>query len=322
VGRNIAPDADGQTPFYVLVDAPDLTDLRNNLLDALSTFGIDADAADFTPRIELQDIGPDDPTPTTMPTVTDITFDSLVVNFAGSPVTFPLGDPAADEAALEDAQDAGADDAQEDASGALMKSVGDDVLVNYGGAIKSLDNGHIGGYLVRFSGPNDPDLTGDFFTPDTDFGFAPGETLKTAVYFNHRLPLKTRDGGQLTIKQKIGSGVLSMDETGVFIDAVLYNRERYESTLAKQGWSSGTASHLVDREQVGKSMWVKSWQLGLDASITPTPAEPRTSVVSLKSFLADTQRPQARSQAGRTPATNDAAAGADAASNLLIIVRR
>lgn len=321
VGRNITPDADGMTPFYVLVDAPDLTELRNNLLDALSTFGIDADAADFTPRIELQDIGPDDPTPTTMPTVTDIMFDSLVVNFAGSPVTFPLGDPAADEAALEDEQDGGADDASEQPDGTLTKSVGDDTLIAYGGAIKSLPNGHVGGYLVRFSGPNDPDLTGDFFTKDTDFGFSPGETLKTAVYFNHRLPLKTRDGQPLTIKEKIGTGTLAMDDTGVFIDAVLYNREKYEQTLSSQGWSSGTASHLVDREPIGKSMWVKSWQLGLDASITPTPAEPRTRVLSLKSFLAETQ-PEARSQATRSVATGSAADDSDDDLPIIILRRR
>ena len=59
------------------------------------------------------------------------------------------------------------------------------------------------------------------------------------------------------------------------------------STLAesgKLGWSSGTASHLVMREQDGAAHRVKRWPLGLDASLTHTPAEPRNSVMPLKSL--------------------------------------
>lgn len=155
----------------------------------------------------------------------------------------------------------------------------------HGSALKSLANGHIGGYLVTFGSPEQTDLMGDFFTADTDFGFE--ETLKTAVYFNHRLPLKTRAGDYFVIKSKIGEATLSKDEQGILIDAILYNRAEYEAALDALGWSSGTAEHLIEAEKIGKSYWLKTWPLGLDASITPTPAEPRNTVLPLKSLLAD-----------------------------------
>lgn len=156
--------------------------------------------------------------------------------------------------------------------------------VAHGSAVKLLDNGHIGGYLITFGAPDQTDLMGDFFTKDTDFGFE-GE-IKTAVYFNHRLPLKTRGGDFFVIKSKIGEATLTKDERGILIDAILFNRAEYEAALSALGWSSGTAEHLVEAEQVGKSYWLKSWPLGLDASLTPTPAEPRNSVIPLKSLLA------------------------------------
>jgi hypothetical protein len=42
----------------------------------------------------------------------------------------------------------------------------------------------------------------------------------------------------------------------------------------KLGFSSGAASHMVDREKVGKSYEIKRWNLA-EASLTPQPAESR-----------------------------------------------
>ena len=50
------------------------------------------------------------------------------------------------------------------------------------------------------------------------------------------------------------------------------------------GWSSGTASHLVERQITAKSTWIKSWPLGLDDTLTPVPAEPRNEAIPLKSW--------------------------------------
>jgi len=39
-----------------------------------------------------------------------------------------------------------------------------DTIIYQGGAVKALDGGKVGGYLVLFSTDADPDLVGDFFT--------------------------------------------------------------------------------------------------------------------------------------------------------------
>ena len=151
-------------------------------------------------------------------------------------------------------------------------------LIFQGSEVKALDDsGKIGGYLVVFSGPEDPDLTGDFFTAETDFG----SIKNTALLFNH--------GMDAVLKNRVlGSGEWKIDDVGVWVEGILNMRDDYEKALynlAKQGklgWSSGTASHLVEREKKGSSHWIKSWPLGIDASLTPTPAEPRTKAVELK----------------------------------------
>jgi uncharacterized protein YecT (DUF1311 family) len=149
-------------------------------------------------------------------------------------------------------------------------------LIYFGEEIKSHGDGRFSGHLVRFSSEQDKDLAGDYFTKDTDFGIKDGQT--TPIYFNHRLPISTREGKQLVIKSKIGEGTLKLDDEGVLIDAILFNREKYEKAIIKAGkakklgWSSGTAKHLVDREDDG---FIKTWPLGLDSSITPTPCDPQ-----------------------------------------------
>ena len=151
-------------------------------------------------------------------------------------------------------------------------------LIFQGSEVKALDDsGKIGGYLVVFSGPEDPDLTGDFFTKDTDFG----SIKNTALLFNH--------GMDAVLKNRVlGSGEWKIDDVGVWVEGILNMRDDYEKALydlakaGKLGWSSGTASHLVERESKGSSNWIKAWPLGLDASLTPTPAEPRTKAVELK----------------------------------------
>ena len=87
----------------------------------------------------------------------------------------------------------------------------DDELVFFGGEVKALRDGRVGGYLVRFSTQDDPDLTGDYFTPETDFGSAD----KSDVWFNHRIPIKlkkhnvsvkyTESLGKATLKNKAGA---------------------------------------------------------------------------------------------------------------------
>lgn len=166
--------------------------------------------------------------------------------------------------------------------------VGDEsLMLNFGSAVKVNEtNGHIGGHLVTFSDSSRPDTTGEYFDKSTQFNITDG--MKTPVYFHHTLALKSRAGRPIQVKEQIGEGVLSIDDEGVVIDAIIYNNAKYRAAFMKSikslGWSSGSASHLVTRERIGNAVHIKRWPLGLDASITPTPAELANVVTSVKSY--------------------------------------
>jgi len=154
-----------------------------------------------------------------------------------------------------------------------------DTLVSFGAEVKALGNGKVGGYLIRYSTHADPDLTDDFFDAKTDTGTA----TASDVYYQHGLDTKLG-------RRVLGQASLRRDDVGVWVEAQLAMRDEYEKAVyamaekGKLGWSSGTASHLVEREPVGKAQHITRWPLGLDASLTPTPAEPRNNVVTLKSL--------------------------------------
>lgn len=162
-------------------------------------------------------------------------------------------------------------------------------VVVLGSAVKALGNYKVGGYLVLFSDSETPDLTGEYFDGSTRFGKA----TSTPVYYNHG------QDPDLGLKELENPALLSRDETGVWIEHQLEVRDDYERAIyrlaeqGKLGWSSGTAPHLVQREQAGKAVHIVRWPLGLDASYTPTPAEPRTQAVPLKSIAQELPAPEA-----------------------------
>ncbi len=157
----------------------------------------------------------------------------------------------------------------------------DDILVMRGAAAKSLGAGRIGGWGVLFSTAEDPDLARDYFDAQTDFG--PHKT--SLVWYDHRL--------DESVRQVLDpAATLEVKAEGVWVEAQLAMRSEYERDImalaeaGKLGWSSGTAAHLVEREADGKSRHIQRWPLGLDMSLTPTPCEPRTLAVPLKSLAA------------------------------------
>jgi len=162
-------------------------------------------------------------------------------------------------------------------------------MVSFGGQVKAvkLNDGSVklAGYLVRFGDETKTDLTGDFFSPDTDYG----DAVESDVYFNHRMPVRAGEK-EIEYKSKMARAKLTKDDIGIFAEVILKARNEYEQMIIDAGmagilgWSSGTAGHLVDRESAGKAWKIKSWILGLDASLTPTPAEPRNMVIPLKSL--------------------------------------
>lgn len=152
-------------------------------------------------------------------------------------------------------------------------------LVFFGGAVKALGDGRIGGQLVRQTKRGDYDLTGDRFTDATDYG----PYTDVPVFYNH-----AQD--PVIGKRILATARLSKNDAGVWAETQLLMRDEYEREIYKLaeagrlGWSSGTAAHLVERAPEGKGFAIKAWPI-VEASLTPTPAEPRNSAVTLKSWI-------------------------------------
>lgn len=177
-------------------------------------------------------------------------------------------------------------------------------LVMFGDSVKALGNGRVGGYLVRFTPRGDYDLESERFDAHTDFG----DATKSDSYYQHGLDA-------MLGKRVLGKAELRRDDAGIWAELQLQLRDEYEKMIYalaeknKLGWSSGTASHLVERVAEGKGYYIKRWVLGLDASLTPTPAEPRNGVMSIKRLLAEREH-----SAGQTDevVAKTATSGADA----------
>jgi HK97 family phage prohead protease len=159
----------------------------------------------------------------------------------------------------------------------------------FSGSLKAKENGVVEGYLVRFGNSNDTDLEKDYFTKSTDFGFEfdGGQSHKLGLYYNHGMD-KTLG------TKKIGYGEVMMDDKGLWYSAQLDMADEYSKMiydLAKKGqlgFSSGSASHMVEREMMGKAYEIKRWALA-EASLTPTPAEYRNKAEAKRYFNSEGQ---------------------------------
>jgi len=159
-----------------------------------------------------------------------------------------------------------------------------DTLVYFGDAVKALGSGKVGGYLVRWGQPGDVDLTGDYFTPDTDLGVEIGANLP--VYYEH--------GYDPVIKsRKIGKGtILKTDDVGLWFEGQLELRDEYEQKIyklaeaGKLGWSSQAAGSLVSKSAGAGGTKIETWPLA-EATLTKSPAEHRNSAIPIKSIYPD-----------------------------------
>lgn len=125
----------------------------------------------------------------------------------------------------------------------------------------------IGGYLVKWGNPEETDLVGDYFTPDTDIGME----IKAPLIFQHGMDasLKTTILGERSkaVKDDIGiwveHWVNKANEFWKFVDPLLKTGLLY--------YSPGSAPHLVQREETGelKMFWA------IEDSLTPTPCQYR-----------------------------------------------
>jgi len=159
-----------------------------------------------------------------------------------------------------------------------------DLLTSTVDGIKSDRLGYVKGYLVRFGDSKTADLEGDYFTKSTDYGFpvAKGQRVPLNVYYHHGMDSAVG-------KKSIGTGYIKMDDTGLWYEAQLDMADEYGNMIAKlckqgkMGFSSGAAGHLVERKSMGVAAEITRWPIA-EASITPTPAEYRNSVKTLKEY--------------------------------------
>lgn len=162
-----------------------------------------------------------------------------------------------------------------------------DTLILRGDAVKAFGSGKVGGYLVRFTGPGDKDLEGDYFTAATYYGPRDGDGAE--CLFHHGLPVKAElaDLADRTFRPIR----TRRDTVGIWAETVLNMADEYEAKVynlakaGKLGWSSGTAAHRVKRASDGR---VTRWPIA-EGSLTPTPAMPANygDVRPIKALLDD-----------------------------------
>jgi HK97 family phage major capsid protein len=159
-------------------------------------------------------------------------------------------------------------------------------------ALGDIDNNpdlvRVGAYAVRFSGPDEKDLTGEYFTKATNFGKNEGNGAD--VMFNHGEPI-----GDKSIFKKIADIAFEAakavkDDIGIFVETVLDLADEYQKAIfdliqaGKLAWSTGSASHVIKKAEDGQ---ILRWPI-VEVSFTPVPAEPRLpKIVSLKSVVLD-----------------------------------
>lgn len=145
-------------------------------------------------------------------------------------------------------------------------------------ALKWIGDDRVGGYLVLWGSPAQKDLTGEYFTPDTELG----------LDWYDRRPALYHHGLDGTMKASVIGVIdtLKTDDVGVWAEAQLDMRNRYVQAVQKLvdrgalGWSSGSLPHLVVVKSDGR---IERWPI-VEGSLTPAPAEPRISVSNLKSL--------------------------------------
>lgn len=146
---------------------------------------------------------------------------------------------------------------------------------------ESGDVTRVGGYLVSFGDAATKDLTGEYFTPDTDFALDM-YPARPALY-QHGLDKKVGYSIVGTIDK------LEQDDVGLWAEAQLNKANAYAAgvqKLIKAGrlaWSSGTLAHLMKKAPDGR---IVKWPL-VEGSLTTQPAEPRGNWVAGKTMWPD-----------------------------------
>ena len=130
-----------------------------------------------------------------------------------------------------------------------------------------------GAYGVRFSGPDEKDLSGEYFTSETDFGPNGGDGVPVLIH--HARPIAP--GLENFALVVLPPAKVSRDQTGLFVKVVLDLEDHIASAIADLitagafRWSSGSKWDLTIRAQDGR---ILVWP-PVEFSLTPRPCEPR-----------------------------------------------
>ena len=131
----------------------------------------------------------------------------------------------------------------------------------------------VGTYGVRFSGPDEKDLAGEYFTFGSDFGSTLGTGAATMI--NHGVPLG--QGMEEFANVIFPPATVTKDSKGLYVETMLDLGDPLQEALSQLvslgalRWSSGSAAHVVQKAADGR---IVRWP-PIEFSFTPTPCEPR-----------------------------------------------
>jgi hypothetical protein len=138
--------------------------------------------------------------------------------------------------------------------------------------IKRLGSGgSFGALAIRFSGPHEKDLAGEYFTADTDFG--PRAGSGSPVLINHGRALET--GLEPFADLVLPGADVKREDAGIFASVTLDPSDPIQSALAELceagafRWSSGSSPQFVKR---GPDGWLSQW-LPIEFSMVTKPCE-------------------------------------------------
>jgi len=143
-----------------------------------------------------------------------------------------------------------------------------------------LDKGIVTGLAIPYGGPlHGKDLTGEFFSPDTDFHFD---------WFPTGRPLLYEHGFDSSIKESVvgRQTTYTQEDTGVWATAQLNRAHQYYEAITELigqkalGFSSGSMMHLISHKTQGE---ITNWPW-VELSMTPMPANPWAAIDAAKSL--------------------------------------
>lgn len=145
-------------------------------------------------------------------------------------------------------------------------------------AVKAVPNTQswIEGYVCLWGNPNLVDVTGEYFSPETDFwDDTLGKAARPLTWDHGQDPDLSPEETKIGVITDFGN-----DSVGRWYAAKLYRSHKYYQAImslikaGRLGTSSDSAPQYVIRVKTGKSTWLKQWPF-FAAALTDCPAEPR-----------------------------------------------